>query len=44
MLTGGGPLKSSTSFGYWVYETAFIYGDFGLASAKAVLMLLFVLL
>lgn len=43
MLTGGGPLKSSTSFGYWIYETAFIYGDFGLASAQAILMLLFVL-
>ncbi len=43
MLTGGGPIKSSTSFGYWVYETAFVYRKFGLASAQAVLMLLFVL-
>jgi len=43
MLTGGGPLKSSTSFGYWIYETGFIYHKFGLASTQATLMLLFVL-
>ena len=39
MLTGGGPLKSSTSFGYWIYETAFVYRRFGMASAQAILML-----
>lgn len=43
MLTGGGPLGSSTSFGYWIYETAFVYRKFGLASTQAVLMLLLVL-
>jgi len=44
LLTRGGPLGSSTSFGYWIYETAFIHRKFGLASAQAVLMLLFVLI
>lgn len=43
MLAGGGPLKSSTSFGYWLYETAFVYRELGLASAQAVLMLFSVL-
>ena len=43
MLTAGGPVGSSTSFGYWIYETAFVYRRYGLASAQAVLMLSLVL-
>jgi len=43
LFTEGGPLHSSASFGYWVYETAFIRQKFGLASAEAILMLLFTL-
>jgi len=39
LLTEGGPLHSSASFGYWIYETGFIYQRYGLASAQAVMML-----
>jgi len=43
IFTRGGPIRSSSSFGYWVYETAFVHRKLGLASAQAILLLLFVL-
>jgi len=43
MLTAGGPIGSSASFGYWIYETAFVYRRYGLASAQAIIMLALVM-
>lgn len=41
ILTGGGPGTSTQTVGIYIYKTAFIFGDFGLAaSASAVLVLL----
>jgi ABC-type sugar transport system permease subunit len=42
-LTKGGPGYASTTFDYFVYETGVGEGNYGLASAAAVLMLLYLL-
>ncbi|MDF2647908.1 MAG: permease component of ABC-type sugar transporter [Paenibacillus sp.] len=38
LLTGGGPSYSTTTIMYLLYETAFKYGDLGLASAMGVVL------
>ncbi|THF77309.1 carbohydrate ABC transporter permease [Cohnella fermenti] len=38
LLTGGGPNYSTTTIMYMLYETAFKYGNLGLASAMGVLL------
>jgi multiple sugar transport system permease protein len=42
ILTGGGPGTSTQTVGIYIYKTAFIYGDFGLA-ASAAIVLVFIL-
>lgn len=38
ILTGGGPGTSTQTVGIYIYKTAFIYGDFGLAAAAAIVL------
>jgi multiple sugar transport system permease protein len=40
ILTGGGPGTTTQTVGIYIYKTAFIYGDFGLAAAAAVVLVL----
>jgi ABC-type sugar transport system permease subunit len=40
VLTGGGPLKSTETALYWIYQQGFVYFHGGLASAGAVILLL----
>jgi multiple sugar transport system permease protein len=40
ILTGGGPGISTQTIGIYIYKTAFITGDFGLASAASVTLVL----
>lgn len=40
ILTGGGPGTSTQSIGIYIYKTAFITGDFGLASAASVALVI----
>jgi multiple sugar transport system permease protein len=40
ILTGGGPGTSTQTVGIYIYKTAFIYGDFGLAAAAAIVLVL----
>lgn len=40
ILTGGGPGTTTQTVGIYIYKTAFIYGDFGLAAAGAVVLVL----
>jgi ABC-type sugar transport system permease subunit len=39
MVTGGGPFNSSTSLVYLIYQTAFIGGNYGKASAIGVVLM-----
>jgi len=43
IMTGGGPGFASTTFTLHTLNTAFIYNDYGLASAMAVLLILMIL-
>jgi multiple sugar transport system permease protein len=38
IMTGGGPGTSTQTVGIYIYKAAFVYGDFGLASAAAVVI------
>lgn len=40
ILTGGGPGTTTQTVGIYVYKTAFIYGDFGLAASAAIVLVL----
>jgi multiple sugar transport system permease protein len=40
ILTGGGPGISTQTVGIYIYKTAFIYGNFGLAAAAAIILVL----
>lgn len=40
ILTGGGPGTSTQTVGIYIYKTAFIYGDFGLASSAAIVLVM----
>ena len=40
ILTGGGPGTTTQTVGIFVYKTAFIYGNFGLAAAASVVLVL----
>jgi len=40
ILTGGGPGTSTQTVGIYIYKTAFVYGDFGLAASAAVVLVL----
>ena len=40
ILTGGGPGTTTQTVGIYIYKTAFIYGDFGLAAASAVVLVM----
>lgn len=40
ILTGGGPGTSTQTIGIYIYKTAFIYGDFGLAASAAVVLVM----
>jgi len=40
ILTGGGPGTTTQTVGIYIYKTAFIFGDFGLASAAAIVLVL----
>lgn len=40
ILTGGGPGTTTQTVGIYIYKTAFIYGDFGLAASAAILLVL----
>ncbi len=40
ILTGGGPGTTTQTVGIYIYKTAFIYGDFGLAAAGAIVLVL----
>ena len=40
ILTGGGPGTSTQTIGIYIYKTAFITGDFGMASAASVALVL----
>ena len=40
ILTGGGPGTTTQTVGIYIYKTAFIYGDFGLAAAAAIVLVL----
>ncbi|MEN9453800.1 MAG: hypothetical protein RLZZ19_287 [Actinomycetota bacterium] len=40
ILTGGGPGTSTQTIGIYIYKTAFITGDFGMASAASVTLVL----
>lgn len=38
ILTGGGPGTTTQTVGIYIYKTAFIYGDFGLAASAAIVL------
>ena len=40
ILTGGGPGTTTQTIGIYIYKTAFITGDFGLASAASITLVL----
>lgn len=40
ILTGGGPGTTTQTIGIYIYKTAFIYGNFGLAAAASILLVL----
>lgn len=40
ILTGGGPGTTTQTIGIYIYKTAFIYGDFGLAASAAIVLVL----
>jgi len=40
ILTGGGPGTSTQTVGIYIYKTAFIFGDFGLAASASVVLVL----
>ena len=40
ILTGGGPGTTTQTVGIYIYKTAFIYGDFGLAASAAIVLVL----
>ena len=40
ILTGGGPGTTTQTVGIYIYKTAFIYGDVGLAAAAAIVLVL----
>jgi multiple sugar transport system permease protein len=40
ILTGGGPGTTTQTVGIYIYKTAFIYGDFGLAASASVVLVL----
>ena len=40
LMTGGGPAYATTTVMYLIYQTAFMYGKFGLASAMGVILAL----
>ena len=40
ILTGGGPGMTTQTVGIYIYKTAFIYGDFGLAASAAIVLVL----
>lgn len=42
LMTKGGPVRSTTTLGYYIYQTAFEQFDFGKASALSVLMILII--
>jgi multiple sugar transport system permease protein len=43
MVTGGGPFNSSTSLVYLIYQTAFIGGNYGKASAIGVVLMVIIM-
>jgi len=40
ILTGGGPGTTTQTVGIYIYKTAFIFGDFGLAAAAAIVLVM----
>jgi multiple sugar transport system permease protein len=40
ILTGGGPGTTTQTIGIYIYKTAFITGDFGMASAASVILVI----
>lgn len=44
IMTGGGPLTSTTTLSFEIYRTAFVNGDFGQAAAMTLLMFTFLLM
>jgi multiple sugar transport system permease protein len=40
ILTGGGPGTTTQTVGIYIFKTAFIYGDFGLAASAAIVLVL----
>jgi multiple sugar transport system permease protein len=40
ILTGGGPGTTTQTVGIYIYKTAFIFGDFGLAASASVVLVL----
>lgn len=40
ILTGGGPGTTTQTVGIYIYKTAFIYGNFGLAASAAIVLVL----
>jgi len=40
ILTGGGPGTTTQTVGIYIFKTAFIYGDFGLAASVAIVLVL----
>jgi len=44
MVTGGGPFNTSTSMVFLIFQTAFINGNYGKASAIGVILMLIILL
>ena len=40
ILTGGGPGTSTQTVGIYIYKTAFIFGDFGLAASASIVLVL----
>ena len=43
IMTGGGPGHATTTIGYRIFLNAFIFSDFGMAGANAVVLLLIIL-
>jgi ABC-type sugar transport system permease subunit len=39
-LTGGGPGTTTQTVGIYIYKTAFIFGDFGLAASAAIVLVM----
>jgi multiple sugar transport system permease protein len=40
ILTGGGPGTTTQTVGIYIYKTAFIFGDFGLAASAAIVLVM----